>query len=34
MKDAIIYSRNQKKYLSRFLQDGNIPLTTGMPSAV
>ena len=29
MKDAIMYTRNQKKYLCRFLEDGNIPLDNG-----
>ena len=29
MKDAVMYTRNQKKYLCRFLEDGNIPLDNG-----
>jgi len=29
MKDAIKYARNQKKYLCRFLDDGNIPIDDG-----
>ena len=29
MRDAIQYARNQKKYICRFLNDGNIPLDDG-----
>jgi len=29
MRDAIQYARNQKKYLCRFLDDGNIPIDDG-----
>ena len=29
LKDAIRYSKNQEKYLRRFLEDGNIPVDNG-----
>lgn len=29
LKDALNYSRNQKEYLCRFLEDGNIPIDDG-----
>ncbi|MDO4476211.1 MAG: IS66 family transposase [Lachnospiraceae bacterium] len=29
LKDAVTYSRNQKEYLMRFLEDGNVPIDNG-----